>query len=394
MIAAGGSAHMLGMRSALFLLVFALAARDAAAAPSGDIAIGIESSSALSPSGAAENLGMRLVMRAVNDAGGINGHKLVERGYGRTQSGAAGDAEELANVARLTEEDRVLLIWNHGGTASAAIAPYAMAHHVPYMFPHTGLIDRDDARYVFTSFPHYGGETEMMYRYLARDRGMARIAILYDPNAYGQFFRDRLRALAKADGYSVVGEEAVNQTLPADLTPEMTRLRETKPDAIVMALYPPQAKRVMEAKARLDWKDVRMVSTGPLTDEEYLNVPGGYAEGTLGLCYYPDPNRSDAPGVVAYRRLMAQYFPNEKLNRYSLYGYAFGQIVVEGLRRAGPVPSRESFIDAMETIKDWDSGGILPPVTFSKSNHHAQRAGFVCELNQSHFVPLGDWITP
>ena len=384
------------MRSAFLFLTFLSVAglAEQASAQPGDILIGIESPSALSPSGAAENLGMRLVMRAVNEAGGIHGHKLVERSYGRTQSGAAGDAEELANVARLTEQDQVLLLWNHGGTASLQIAPYAMAHRVPYMFPHTGLIDKDDERYVFTSFPHYGGETEMMYRYLARDRGLKRIGILYDPNAYGQYFRDKLRALAERDGYTVAGEEAVKETLPADLTAQMQRLRETKPDAIVMALYPPQAKRVMEAKARLSWQDVRMVSTGPLTDEEYLNVPGGAAEGTLGLCYYPDPNSSDAPGVLAYRRLMARYFPDEKLNRYSLYGYAFGQMVVEGLRRAGPNPTRESFIDAMETIKNWDSGGILPAVTLSKTDHHAQRAGFVCELRQGHFIPLGDWITP
>ena len=380
----------------LFLAVAGMLAANVAAAdtPVGDILIGIEAPSALSPSGAAENLGMRLVIRSVNDAGGISGHKLTERSYGRTQSGAAGDAEVLANVARLADQDHVLLLWNHGGTASIEIAPFAMAHRVPYMFPHTGLVDRDDGRYVFTSFPHYGGETEMMYRYLARDRGMKRIAILYDPNAYGSFFRDRLRTLASADGYAVAAEEPVNQTLPADLTAQMQRLRDARPDAIVMALYPPQAKRAMEAKARLDWKDVRMVSTGPLTDEEYLNVPGGYAEGTLGLCYYPDPNRSDAPGIVAYRRLMDRYFPEEKLNRYSLYGYVFGQMVVEGLRRAGPNPTRESFIDAMETIRDWDTGGILPPVTLSRTNHHAQRAGFVCELREGRFTPLGDWITP
>ena len=381
------------MRTALFLLALVLTASVAEAAP-GDILIGMESPSALSPSGAGENLGMQLVIRAVNDKGGIQGHKLVARSYGRSQSGAAGDTEVLANVARLTEQDQVLLLWNHGGTASLQIAPYAMAHRVPYMFPHTGLVDMDEARYVFTSFPHYAGETAMMYRYLARERGLKRIAILYDPNAYGQYFRERLRALAAEDGYMVAGEEPVNQTLPADLTAEMERLRVGKPDAIVMALYPPQAKRAMEAKARLAWRDVRMVSTGPLTDEEYLNVPGGAAEGTLGLCYYPDPNNSNAPGVVAYRALMARYFPDEKLNRYSLYGYAFGQMVVEGLRRAGPNPTRESFIDAMETIKGWDSGGILPAVSFSKSDHHAQRAGFVCELRQGHFVPLGDWITP
>ncbi|MEP6831648.1 MAG: hypothetical protein ABI963_15000, partial [Rhizomicrobium sp.] len=95
----------------------------AADAPASDIVIGIEAPSALSPSGTAENLGMRLVIREVNDAGGINGHKLVERSYGRTQSGAAGDAEVLAHVARLADEDHVLLLWNHGGTASMQIAP-------------------------------------------------------------------------------------------------------------------------------------------------------------------------------------------------------------------------------------------------------------------------------
>src|SRR6185312_9956912 len=99
--------------------------------------------------------------------------------------------------------------------------------------------------------------------------------------------------------------------------PQMQKLRDARPDAIVMALYPPQAKRAMEAKAKLDWKDVRMVSAGPLTDEEYLNVPGGYAEGTLGLCYYPDPSVSTEKGVIEYRRLMAKYFPGETLNRYS-----------------------------------------------------------------------------
>ncbi len=377
------------------LAAAALIATGAAAADTpAQIVIGIEAPSALSPSGAAENLGMRLVIREVNDTGGIHGREIAERSYARTQSGAAGDDQVLANVARLADQDQVLLLWNHGGTASMRIAPFATAHKLPYMFPHTGLLDRDDERYVFTSFPHYDGETRMMYRYLARDRGMKRIAILYDPNAYGQYFRDKLRSLAPANNYTVAGEEPVNQTLPTDLTAELQRLRDQKPDAIVMALYPPQAKRVMEAKAKLDWKDVRMVSTGPLTDEEYLNVPGGFADGTLGLCYYPDPNHSDAPGVLAYRRLMAHYFPDEKLNRYSLYGYAFGQMVMEGLRRAGANPTRESFIDAMETLKNWESGGILPPVSFSKTDHHAQRAGFVCELQQGRFMPLGDWITP
>jgi len=48
----------------------------------------------------------------------------------------------------------------------------------------------------------------------------------------------------------------------------------------------------------------------------------------------------------------------------------------------------------MESIRDWDSGGIMPPVSFSPQNHHAQTAGFVCELRDRRFQALGDWISP
>jgi len=49
------------------------------------------------------------------------------------------------------------------------------------------------------------------------------------------------------------------------------------------------------------------------------------------LPLYPNPNESEEPGTVEYRRLMNVHFPGKELNRYSLYGYAFGMLVVEGL---------------------------------------------------------------
>src|ERR1700748_1913653 len=58
-------------RMGLAALLILVSCGAVAAAP-GDILIGIEAPSSLSPSGAAENLGMRLVIQAVNDQGGIN----------------------------------------------------------------------------------------------------------------------------------------------------------------------------------------------------------------------------------------------------------------------------------------------------------------------------------
>jgi hypothetical protein len=48
----------------------------------------------------------------------------------------------------------------------------------------------------------------------------------------------------------------------------------------------------------------------------------------------------------------------------------------------------------METIREWESGGILPKVSFSKEDHHAQRAGFVCELEEGRFRARTEWIEP
>ena len=67
---------------------------------------------------------------------------------------------------------------------------------------------------------------------------------------------------------------------------------------------------------------------------------------------------------------------------------------IEGLSRAGRDLTRDAFLDAMESIRDWDSGGIMPPVSFSPTDHHAQTAGFVCELEDGRFKPLTGWISP
>lgn len=127
-----------------------------------------------------ENLEMRLVIRQFNDQGGIHGRRLEDRGYPR-QGGAAID-EAVANARRLVEDDGVFLLFNFGGPASVQVAAYAMERRVPHMFPHTALVTMDGARYVFTSYPRYQGESQVMLRYLAHTRGLTKLAIVHDAN--------------------------------------------------------------------------------------------------------------------------------------------------------------------------------------------------------------------
>jgi ABC-type branched-subunit amino acid transport system substrate-binding protein len=353
------------------------------------ITIGVESPvNSISLDG--ENLGFRLAFEEANAAGGVHGRRFIwpER---RRKSGAPEDV--LAVARQMIDEDRVFAVVNFSGPAIADIAAHARTRRVPLMFPHTALVSSQGERYLFTSFPRFEGEAEMMFRYLSKTRGLKRLAIAHDPNAYGVTFRDALRQHASRFGYEVAGAVPIASRTPRDLAGEMTTLADSKPDAIVMALYPEQALALMQARARAKWTG-RMVSVGPLTDEASLAMPDGSSEGTLGFCYYPDPQQSRVPGVLHYREAMTRAHPGRTVDRYSLYGYTFGRLVVEGVTRAGRDLTRERFVDAMESITNWDAGGVMPRVSFSRANHHAQRAGFICEMQKGRLVALTDWIEP
>jgi ABC-type branched-subunit amino acid transport system substrate-binding protein len=353
------------------------------------IRIGVEApTGSLSLDG--ENLGFKLAFEEANASGGVHGRRFV---WTERKRQSAAPADVLAVARQMIDEDRVFVLVNFSGPAIGDIAAYARERRVPLMFPHTALVSSDGERYLFTSFPRFEGEAEVMFRYLATTRGARRIAIAHDPNAYGLTFRDALRQDASRFGYEVVKETPVPVRLPKDLSAAFTELSAASPDAIVMALYPEQAQALMTARARAAWKG-RMVSAGPLTDEASLAVPDGSSDGTLGFCHYPDPEQSQAPGVLRYRAAMQRLHPGRRFDRYSLYGYTFGRLVVSGVERSGRDLTRERFIDAMEGLRNWDAGGVMPDVSFSAANHHAQHAGFICEMQGGRLVGLSDWIAP
>ncbi|MGD9906469.1 MAG: ABC transporter substrate-binding protein [Vicinamibacterales bacterium] len=353
------------------------------------IAIGVEAETgSLSLDG--ENLGFRLAFEEANAGGGVHGRRFV---WAERRRASAAPADVLAVARQMIDVDHVFAVVNFSGPAIGDIVAHARSRRVPVLFPHTALVSSVGERYLFTSFPPFEGESAVMVRYLVRDRGLRRLAIAHDPNAYGVGFRDRLQAGAAREGYVYAGAVAITSRRPADLGTEMAALAALTPDAVVMALYPEQAQALMMARARRGWTG-QMVATGPLTDEVSLAVPGGSGDGTLGFCHYPDPEQSDAPGVVGYRAAMARLRPGRSVDRYTLYGYTFGRLVVDGVRRAGRALTRDGFIDALEGLREWDAGGVMPPVSFSPTNHHAQRAGFICEMQRGRLVARSGWIAP
>ncbi len=317
-----------------------------------------------------ENLGFQLALRDAD---------VQFLGVPRTTpSRIASDAR------RLIEQEKVSFLLNFfGGPESNDVANLANECQVPYLFPHTFLLPAWPGKYVFSALPPYRNEVAVMGRYL-RDRGLQRIAVLGAANRYGEIYE---KAFANVPGKTVSSHK------PDSLLEEMRALREQSLDAVVLALYPYQARKAMQAKAELEWHDVELISAGPLTDEQFLNSPDGHAEGVVGFCYFPDPVLSKEPGIVAYREAMAHWHPGHRLNRYSLFGWLYGRITNEAIQRAGSERA-DDLGAALESFDNWGTGGITPPVSFSAANHHAQYAGLVCRMEGGRFVPISSWELP
>ena len=85
----------------------------------------------------------------------------------------------------------------------------------------------------------------------------------------------------------------------------------------------------------------------------------------------PYPFMPAMPVVREYQRLLKQYAPKEVVNYTSFEQFLGAKVLVEGLRRAGPKPSRAQVIKALESMGSFDLGGTL--VRYAPDNRIGSR---------------------
>jgi ABC-type branched-subunit amino acid transport system substrate-binding protein len=80
-------------------------------------------------------------------------------------------------------------------------------------------------------------------------------------------------------------------------------------------------------------------------------------------------------------------FPPGRPSEYDLAAYGACQVAMEAIRRAGENLTRESFVNALETIENFETGVIFP-VTYGPNKHEATDQVLIVQVNQNlHWVP-------
>lgn len=339
--------------------------------------------------------GIRTSFAAVNAAGGIHGRKLelvvLNDGYEPERA--------LPNMVELLEEREVFAVVGNFGTPTARVTvPYAVANNLLFFAGFSGgsLLRKDPPeRYVFNYRASYADQTAAIVDYFVEIKRIPAegIAVFGQKDEYGDDgFRGVARRLrrrgVKHEDIVRVGYE--RNTVDVDEAVETILKHRDQVKAIVMlGTYRAVAhfvQRVREEKLDCEFHAVSGVGGDDLA-QEFRDRGGHYGEGVIVTQVVPPPDAM-ATGVIRYRRFLKEHFPESEPGYNSLEGFIAAELLVEGLRKAGPDLTTEKLIDALYTIKDLDLGiGVI--MSFGPSRHQASHKVWATVLDdQGRFSVL------
>ena len=147
--------------------------------------------------------------KMINAEGGIHGRKLVHHYF----DDAYNPAKTKAGVKQL-QEDVGMFAWVSGvGTAPGlAVKDYLMKRKIPWISPSTGSAHWVDPpnKYLFTIYPMYSGDSQVLVRYAVQDLGLKRIAIAYQNDDYGKLGVVGAQKQLTKEGLKLVAKIPVN----------------------------------------------------------------------------------------------------------------------------------------------------------------------------------------
>jgi branched-chain amino acid transport system substrate-binding protein len=333
-----------------------------------------------------------------NENGGVQGRKLR---YVAEDTGFKLD-QSVAVFKKIMASEKPTFYYCDGTPTSKAVTQDVLAAGT-VMTTSTScasvLCDPTNMPHHFLASPTYGSMHEILMEYINRDvkgaSGKPTVALVYSDTEFGRDGIPASKARAEKLGLQIV-EEIITKQAGIDVTPEVARLRRAKPDVVIFQGYvlspiPDFIKQMREAGMTS-----RAMGTIWSMDKPTYDALGAIGETWMGVMPYRYPYDTDSKMVTTIREYTAKNRPKmAQVSIFYLHAWLSGMIFAEIAERCiknGKPLTLPNMKAALESIKDWDAGGLAGlPVDLSR---HQIASGRTYRYNASakNMEPLGDWI--
>ncbi|MCW5594908.1 MAG: ABC transporter substrate-binding protein [Rhodocyclaceae bacterium] len=321
----------------------------------------------LAPTGSHVGAGAQLYFERINAAGGIHGAKI--------RLVTKDDGYKVVETVKLTREllkqsSPIALVGMVGtGNVGALVKERVLADaDIPVVGIRSGAMSLVSpvVPQLFHTRASYAAEVEKIVQQLATT-GIKRVAVLYQDDPFGL---DGLAGAEKSlDRHKLqMATKAAYEKNTTRVEAAVKAIAEAKPQAVIMVSNTAASAEFVK-QSRAIGNDAQLLAISVTDGPQLVKRIGKEVAHGLGLVQVvPDPGSRALAITRDLQDDYKKYAPKGiELNHTLLEGYLSGKVLAEGLKRAGPHPTRKKLREALEAMRDYDAGGLS--IRFSPSNH-------------------------
>jgi branched-chain amino acid transport system substrate-binding protein len=315
----------------------------------------------------------------INQRGGIFGRKmeilLIED--------TAQPAETIAAYRKLNEADHVLLLYLYSTETAFALQPHIHFNRIPTLvsFLPSELANPSKSPFVFTVTPTILDTAKIAINFVSDKPGMKtrkpKIVFVGSQTSLDRHFLDEAMNYAKGLGIDIgpdvwipdplpYGESASGEKSMQSLLSAFSTITSYEPDFAYLSLNSRESFQVLREAKRIGLK------TKWIGDRKAFDETLSPFDESLGVQPVA-PYGEDVPGMMVIKEAHQKWHPFDSHTLSYVEGWATSQVIAEVLGRSLPEQrfSRERVRDSLESLKDFVSGGLLPPITITPTDHRA-----------------------
>ncbi len=351
-------------------------------------------------SGPAANIGTptklvaEMAVARINQDGGINGRPL-ELVIGDTES----DAAKAVTIAKkFIYQDKVAAIIgptrSDSGMAvkkvveEAGLPTFMTVGGDPVIM---GGEKFGSFKYVFKSPQRSSVAVKRLYAYL-KSKNIKQVALLTATDGFGKDGLQWLEKLAPDYGLEVVAKESFGPQ-DTDVTAQLTKLKNAKPQAIICWTIGPAGAIVSKNKAQLGLTDIPLFQCHGLPDPKYIELAGKAAEGDrmpatklMAVNELPDsdPQKPVIKQFIHLYKDVYHYDQQFPINTHSGYAWDAIMIVADAMKKAGTDPAK--LRDAIEQTKGYVGVSGVYNLTPEDHNGLGEDSMVIVQVKDGKFV--------
>ena len=318
-----------------------------------------------------------------NQSGGVHGRmiKFIVEDHQYTVPRAV----QASN--KLLRKDKVSFMLGSLGTPmNNAVMTDQLSMSVPNLFPLTAARSMFDPFHElkFTSGSTYYDQIRTGIKYLVDQNGRNKVCVLYEDTDYGQEILDA--AIDQLDEMNMpLIETASAKPTDTDFSSQIKKLQNAGCDLIAMGTQI-RSTIIPYIKAKeINWSNVDFVATSASYFSVVAEQPNGIMDGLYCLNGIVVPYYDNASDLEKdwWDRFRDKY--GYEPNSGAIYGYIYADIFIEAIRRAGKDLNVESFVNAMETLKNYEDPLKLGSVSFNANQRQGSNISYFFKVQNERF---------